>query len=50
MTTFHNFGLIIETSSAETVDNPILENRNIYVLFVHSLVKKILKKYDVKKE
>ena len=31
MTTFDKFALITETSSTETVVNPILENRNIYV-------------------
>ena len=31
MITFDKFALIIETSSTETVVNPILENGNIYV-------------------
>ena len=44
MTTFHNFALIIETSLAETVVKPILENRNIYVWFIHSWMKKKTKK------
>ena len=31
--------LIIETSLAETVVIPILENRNIYFWFIHSWIK-----------
>ena len=37
MTIVHT--LIIETSLAETVVIPILENRNIYFWFIHSWIK-----------
>ena len=43
ITTFHNFALITETSQAETVVGSILENRNIYVWFIHFWIKKTTK-------